>query len=135
MDRAELLAMLPHMDPKVADAIRAQLGEMPKAPGRSKYGNVRCMGFNRSWDSLKERERAAIYNAACLAKQIPAWLAPKHGFLLTGGIWYEPDFILIHDLSAVTVVDVKGGQATKTKVYRLKKRLMLATYGITIQEV
>ena len=36
---------------------------------------------------------------------------------------------------AVVVEDVKGGDATKTPVYRLKRRLMLACHGIEVKEI
>lgn len=36
---------------------------------------------------------------------------------------------------AVVVEDVKGGNATKTPVYRLKRRLMLACHGIEVKEI
>lgn len=38
-------------------------------------------------------------------------------------------------LAAVTVEDTKGGQATKTRTYRLKRKLMAALHGIDVHEV
>lgn len=49
---------------------------------------------------------------------------------------YRADFRYRDVATGETVVeDVKGGRATVTPVYRLKRRLVLALYGIEIKEV
>lgn len=49
---------------------------------------------------------------------------------------YVADFrYVLADTGAVVVEDVKGGNATKTPVYRLKAKLVRALYGVEISEV
>ena len=49
---------------------------------------------------------------------------------------YVADFVYLDVPSGQRIVeDVKGGYATKTATYRLKKRLVEGLHGITIREV
>lgn len=48
---------------------------------------------------------------------------------------YLSDFTYVDEHGIEVVEDVKGGEATKTAVYRLKKNLMRALHGIAIREV
>lgn len=49
-------------------------------------------------------------------------------------IRYQADFSYESD-SGLMVEDVKGGKATKTRVYSIKRKLMLEKYGISISEI
>lgn len=49
-------------------------------------------------------------------------------------ISYYADFVY-KDKDGLHVVDVKGGKATKTDVYTLKKKLFIKKYQIDIEEV
>lgn len=57
------------------------------------------------------------------------------GSLLVRRIGYYTADFAYHRRGAAVVEDVKGGRATRTEAYRLRKRLVEATYGITITEV
>lgn len=48
---------------------------------------------------------------------------------------YEADFVYTDKCGRLRVVDVKGGPATRTQLYRLKKKMFEAQYGLTIEEV
>lgn len=47
---------------------------------------------------------------------------------------YRADFAYVQNGQRI-IEDVKGGDATKTAVYRLKKKMLKAQYGIDIVEV
>jgi hypothetical protein len=49
-------------------------------------------------------------------------------------ISYYADFVY-EDKDGLHVVDTKGGNATKTDVYKLKKKLFIKKYGIDIEEI
>jgi len=53
-------------------------------------------------------------------------------FLLPGGIKYRADFLYVTDEGYLKIEDVKG---FKTPEYKLKKKLMLAIYGVEIKEI
>lgn len=101
----------------------------------SKYGNERTGGY------ASKREAAVATNLAALAsggkiwqleEQVPYILVPADGKLRP--VRYYADFVY-RDADGVHVIDVKGGEATKTQVYRLKRRLMKHVHGITIEEL
>ena len=59
---------------------------------------------------------------------------PRQGKCIEREASYVADFV--YEENGQTVVeDVKGGYATKTPVYRLKKKLLLYVHGIRIREV
>ena len=49
-------------------------------------------------------------------------------------ISYYADFVY-KDKEGLHVVDIKGGKATKTDVYKLKKKLFIKKYGLDIEEI
>lgn len=67
-----------------------------------------------------------------LREQVSFVLIPADGRLRA--IRYIADFVY-RDKDGEHVVDVKGGEATKTQAYRLKRRLMRHVHGITIEEL
>lgn len=71
------------------------------------------------------RVRSIVYKADFCYE-----LLTEHKCLVDGGVVYETcqDWVKV-------VEDVKGGKATQTKVYAMKKKMMRDKYGITIQEV
>ena len=108
-----------------------------RANKRAKYGNIRTEVDGIPFDSKAEAER---YKELRLMEQA--------GEIV--GLQCQPRYrITVNDLPICTVVpdfryctggkliveDVKGGNATRTAVYRLKRRLMLACHGIEIQEI
>lgn len=48
---------------------------------------------------------------------------------------YRADFRYVTKDGVTVTEDIKGGKATQTPMYRLKKRIVEANYGITITEV
>ena len=58
----------------------------------------------------------------------------KAGKVLERPVTYVADFVY-KDQDGRTVVEDAKSSATRTPVYRLKKKLMLSIYGIRIQEV
>jgi hypothetical protein len=130
--RDELRRVVP---PAVMERITAELdGPGGAAPKRSKYGNVRTPALGQIWDSAKEARYAVMLDLGHRAGLVKWWCF-KPRFILEGTT-YEPDFIVLWaDARGLQIVDVKGGQATKTKAYRQKRRAMLERYGIEIVEV
>lgn len=62
-------------------------------------------------------------------------LQPKYTLIVNGKNcgFYKADFLYtLKDTGAAVVVDVKG---VRTPVYRLKKKLVEAIYGIEITEI
>ena len=141
IDLDELLRRVP---PRTAASIRKQLGVNAAAkPKRRKFGNQPVVVDGRRFDSKAEARRYEDLRRLHAAGEV-LWFCLQPVFRLPGGIEYRPDFIVCRRARAeedalgpvvVVVEDVKGGQATKTKEYRLKKRLMKDRYGIEVVEV
>ncbi|HUX02159.1 MAG TPA: DUF1064 domain-containing protein [Phycisphaerae bacterium] len=130
----ELRAALPAPLMKKIEA-QLDLGQAAKFRSkRRKYGNQPVYVDGRRFDSKAEARRYEELMRLHAAGEI-LWFCLQPVFRLPGGIEYRPDFIVVSASGKVFVEDVKGGKATKTKEYRLKKRLMLDRYGIEIVEV
>ena len=116
-----------------------------KAAKPSKYRNVKVVVDGMTFDSKREaqywrelqlRERAGEISK--LSRQAAFDLrAPSHDlgrdFVVVA--WYFADFVYFDAKNVRHVVDVKGGSATKTAIYRLKKRWLFLQDGIDIEEV
>ena len=110
----------------------------------SKYHNVKCEMDNHKFDSIKEREHYVILKVSKQAGEIAnfsikptLWLIrSKDNFHIT---WdktyaknnlvlfrYTPDFVMTHTDGTEEIIDVKGGRATQTDVFKLKKRILEA---------
>ncbi|MBO7213983.1 MAG: DUF1064 domain-containing protein [Clostridia bacterium] len=105
---------------------------------RSKYGNKRIETPDGMFDSKAEYERwcelqllQRIGSITDLKRQVKFVLIDKseHGRELS----YIADFTY-QDGDEKVIEDVKS-EATKTPLYRLKKRLVAERYGIDIKEV
>lgn len=105
---------------------------------RSKYGNVRSGGY----DSRKEQRRAAELRMwqragliSNLQEQVKYVLLPTQrdaaGKLLERECSYYADFVYVRDGKTI-VEDTKG---VRTPEYKIKRKLMLHVYGITIKEL
>lgn len=111
----------------------------------SKYGNVRTNGFaskkeHARYQELRLLELAGeIHDLVCqyhYALQVPQRVGPGGGKPLVHIGDYVADFRYREGKDGALVVeDVKGGNATKTPLYRWKKKHVEAQYGITIREV
>lgn len=111
------------------------IGSLNAAPKKSKYKAVRCQDANgEKFDSKAELRRwgELKWMATCdaisnLTRQ------PKFDIVVNGKKcgFYKADFS--YTKAGVQIVeDVKG---VRTPVYKLKKKLVEALYGITITEV
>lgn len=110
----------------------------------SKYGNRRIHTPDgtfdsakefRRWQELKLLERAG--EIGNLHRQTPFGLIPPqrvNGKLVERGVTYYADFTYITKDGKFVVEDAKS-PATRTQVYRIKRKLMLQVHGIQITEV
>ena len=113
---------------------------------RHKYGAEPTVVDGIRFDSKKEARRYGELRLLEKARKIeslelqPSWplLVYEHDAVATGACptcigTYRADFVYRDvESGCVVVEDVKG---IRTAVYRLKKKLVEATYGITIVEV
>lgn len=104
-------------------------------PTRQKFNAQRVGQF----DSKKEAHRAS--GLACMERfgMIRDLRTHPRFLLFVRGQYigrFTADFCYRKcDTDELIVEDVKGGRATKTEAYRLRKRIVEALYGITIREV
>lgn len=109
---------------------------------RSKYGNVRVngpdgkpakfrsdQGFELVPASKAEWRDYELLDTMMRGGAIVRWV-PQVSFLLPGGLRYRCDALVWWKDGRVTVRDCKGQE---TKAFIDRKRLMLATYGITVE--
>ena len=123
------------MTPEQLDAYLAKKGARPPAK-KAKYGNRRVFEYGYWFDSLREAKRYGELlllqkagKIGTLLRQTPFAIRVEGELICT----YIADFVYV-DLEADrrTLEDVKG---VRTEVYKLKKKLMKAVYGIEIKEV
>jgi len=100
---------------------------------RSKYGNVKTERDGISFDSKREADRYAQlmlrYKAGEISKP-----ALQVAFPLTGGIRYVCDFLYVMKTDGRLDLVVEDSKGHKTDAYKLKRKLMLADWGIAIVE-
>ncbi len=116
-------------------------GAAPAAPKRSKYNAQPTTVDNIRFDSKKEAARYSVLQMMDKAGEIhsltlqpvfPILVTSKAGASVKVGT-YRGDFQYCEKGSARPIVeDVKG---VRTPVYKLKKKLVEAQYGIEIREV
>lgn len=127
------------------EAIRLGIIYKPvKEPKPTKYNNVKCEANNIKFDSQKERDYYLMLLDLLKAGEITdlrlqVRINLQEGFTTPEGkrvraVDYIADFTYIDREGKKHIVDVKGGNATKTAVYKLKKKL-LADKGLYIEEV
>ncbi len=102
-------------------------------PRPNKYHAVATYVDGHRFPSKKEAGR---YVELCLEMRAKSvlWFCIQPQFPLEGGVSYKADFLVVYPDGRVVVEDVKGGIATRTKTFRLKKRQVAARYGIEIKE-
>lgn len=109
----------------------------PREPKRSKYGNKPTVVCGEQFDSGKE---AARYEYLLLLEKAGKISQLRHHVrypLVVNGIpicEYEADFTYRDEFGVLHVEDVKCN-ATRTMLYKLKRRLMMALHGITVEEI
>lgn len=82
------------------------------------------------WCQLKLLQRAKVISN--LERQVPYELIAKSQY--GKAIKYVADFVYT-DKNGETVVEDTKSEATKTPLYRLKKRLLAEKYGLSIKEI
>lgn len=113
------------------------LGEKAKKPSKYKAVRTTVDGITfasraeaHRWQELKRLERSGDITDLEYQPRFPLRV---NGVLVAT---YVADARYRETATGETVVeDVKGGQATKTPLYRLKTKLVRALYGVTIREV
>lgn len=110
-----------------------------KQPKKSKYRAVKTTIDDITFDSLKEarryKELKVLERAGMITNlrlQVPYILIPKSKY--GRAIKYIADFVY-SDVNGCEIVEDVKSIATKTPLYKLKKRLMQEIYNVTIQEV
>ena len=110
----------------------------------SKYGNRKCKMDGFTFDSMKEGRRYAelkILLRQGLIKdlELQKEFELQPGFIDSDGkrirpIYYRADFCYMDTETGKMVVEDVKSAATKTAVYKIKKKMM-AYKGITIKEI
>ncbi len=121
---------------EVAHLRRATAG-VKDAGRRNKYGAVRMRSDGYTFDSKAELARYAQLKLMQYGGGIGELLVHRPFELIVNGIViskYIADFCYTGADGKWVIEDVKS-VPTRTPSYRLKKRLMLALYGIEIQEI
>lgn len=110
---------------------------------QSKYRNRKTTVDGVTYDSAKEArrgaelrlmERAGLISDLCA--QVRYTLIPaqkRNGKVVERAATYIADFV--YEQNGETVVEDVKSPATRTDLYKLKKKLMLWEYGIEIKEV
>lgn len=110
-------------------------GAVPGGNGPCHCGSDAVIKFDSKREAARYDELRIIQSTG---KIRDLRLQPKYPLVVNGHKigTYSADFIYSHDDNSgrVTVEDVKSSP-TKTTVYRLKKRMVEALYGIQISEV
>lgn len=110
-------------------------------PKPHKFGARRTTIDGISFPSLKEASRYAelvlLKQAGDISRLEIDAQTPIQYRLEVCGVWvatYRPDF-RYWERGQLVVEDVKSVATRKLRVYQLKKKLLLALYGITVREV
>lgn len=112
------------------------IAEAPKNPAKRKYRNTPTVVENIRFDSAKEAARWSELRLLEKAGKIANLTRQVKFSLDVEGVHtcnYLADFTYDEN-GEVVVEDVKGGTATKTRVYLIKKNLMRALHRIEIRE-
>ena len=117
---------------------------LEKEKSASKYHNKKVEFRGETFDSIKERDYYILLldrqkRGEIIGLQRQKTFIIQEAFKMPDGsvirpITYKADFYYYEYGKGWRVIDVKGGNATKTDVYKLKKKL-LAYKGIYIEEV
>jgi len=116
---------------------------LSKSIKQSKYKNKKVVYDGIKFDSIKEKRAYTMYKLMekageikDLQRQVEYLLIEP--FVLNGKKYrktsYIADFVYKDKEDKLHVIDVKS-EATKTQVYKLKKKLMAWKYEIEIEEI
>lgn len=99
-----------------------------------KYRNVKTIVDGITFDSAKEARRYGELKLLQRGRQISGLQVQPSFPIVINGVkvcTYKADFGYVDQIGSPVIEDCKG---FKTPVYLLKKKLMLAVYGIEIHE-
>lgn len=111
---------------------KSKYNAQPDARGKIKFDSKKEAG---RYDELMILLRAGKISDLKLQPQFTlqeSYVTPDG--IRVRAIRYVADFCYT-DASGVTVVEDVKSKATKTRVYKIKKKLMLERFGITIKEI
>ena len=115
---------------KIELGIIKRASEVPP-PKKSKYGNIRTEDpeTGSMVDSKLEAKHRKEYRQMLKSGLIKAY-CPQAEFMLTGGIKYRADHLLINNDGSIEVIDSKGMPATPDA--KMKQKLMKADHDIDV---
>lgn len=126
------------MKPMSPSTYREMIAKAAEKP-RRKFGNTKTTVGSHTFDSKKEARR---YSDLFILQQrgeiSELTLQPSYDLIVNGHkvCSYKADFRYLDKTGRVRIEDVKGGKATKTPTYRIKRKLFEALYaGLKIEEV
>ena len=105
---------------------------------RRKFHNVPTVYNGRRYDSKKEANYATQLDMLRLAEKPEDRVVvffPQVPFKFKCGTKMIVDFVVCFADGRWEIHEVKGGKATKTQVYRLKKKMLNSEYNLSIKEV
>ena len=104
--------------------------QSPQPPKPSKYGSVmeECQGIK--FQSKREAKYFRELQARQYAGEVSYFLR-QVPFFLVGGVRYRVDFMEVWKDGSIHWVDVKG---FRTQTYKMKRRMVEASYPIKIVE-
>lgn len=122
---------------EVTSGGRVNPGKAPEQPARkrSKYNAKKTTVDGIAFDSKKEASQYSVLTLLQRAGQISGLKLQVRYRLIVNDVLvcvYVADFVYYDINGSQVVEDCKG---FKTREYELKKKLMLAVYGIKIKEV
>ncbi len=125
---------------ELAAKILSQSGDGKPAPQEKprKYRNEPCKIDGHKFASKKERRRWLELRLLEKAGEIGSIVCQPKYALIVQGVYvgkYIGDFLYVDIRTGRSIVEDVKSPATKTPVYRLKKRLVAAIYGIDVVEV
>lgn len=104
----------------------------------SKYRSVKTQVDGISFDSKKEAKRYSELRLLERAGEISNLeLQPRYE-IVVNGIYigrYRADFRFINSRDGKTTIEDVKSKATKTEAYKLRKKIVEAIYGISVNEV
>lgn len=107
--------------------------------GGNKFGNIRTVVDGLSFDSRKEARRYQELLLLRHAGEVASFECQPRFVLVVNGVTlghYTPDFRVVYASGEVVIEDVKGGQATKTAAYRLRRKVFEACHApLVVTEV
>jgi len=110
---------------------------VPQPKSRSKYNNIKAEVDGKKFDSTKESKRYLVLKSMVERGEISELHEQVKFTFVHNGVKicsYVADFTYNKDGKEV-VEDVKSEMTKKLPVYKMKKKMMFAFYGIEINEV